>query len=244
MAVQGNLKDMSLTSLISINCNEMNQARLSIKNHGQEATLFFEDGNIVHSALDSQEGDEVIYALLTWEEGMFELEQGVPPPRHTVTAGWSGLLLEGMRRIDEKMAGLEGIQDESLVEETDRPRRMRADTAERLVRDLRRIAGVKGTLVCSEEGQFLIRNGLALYGQDMSSDPLNEAALTAFVGKRAVDLGVLLNAGSLQQAVLTGAERKVMIVTHEQQCFVGLSLWLRTAEAVERMIKNTLRRYQ
>ncbi len=262
MAVQGNLKDMSLTSLISINCNEMNQSRLSIKYQGQEATLFFEDGNIVHSALDSQEGDEVIYTLLTWEEGVFELEQGVPPPRHTVTAGWSGLLLEGMRRIDEEMAGLEANQDEVEVEEKDKteileasnwevdedetesdePRR-RVDTAERLVGDLRKIAGVKGSLVCSGEGQVLSRNGWVLCGQDTGSDPLKEAALTVFVERRAVDLGVFLNAGSLQQAVLTGAERKVMIVIHEQ-CIVGLSLWLRTAEAVERMIKKTLRRYQ
>jgi predicted regulator of Ras-like GTPase activity (Roadblock/LC7/MglB family) len=240
MAVQGNLKDMSLTSLISINCNEMNQSRLSIKYQGQEATLFFEDGNIVHSALDSQEGDEVIYTLLTWEEGVFELEQGVPPPRHTVTASWSGLLLEGMRRMDEEMAGLESNQDEA---EPDGPRKMKVDAAERLVGDLRKIAGVKGSLVCSGEGQVLIRNGWVLSGQDTGSDPLKEASLTAFVGQRAVDLGVLLNAGPLKQAVLTGAERKVMIVTHEQ-CYVGLSLWLRTAEAVERMIKKTLRRYQ
>lgn len=263
MAVQGNLKDMSLTSLVSINCNEMNQARLLIKHHEQEATIFFENGNIVHSTLDSLEGDEVIYALLTWEEGVFELEQGVPPPRYTVTAGWSGLLLEGMRRMDEEMAGLEANQNEAEVKETDKteffeelnwmaggdeaeldgPRKMKVDAAERLVGDLRKIAGVKGSLVCSGEGQVLIRNGWVLSGQDTGSDPLKEAALTAFVGQRAVDLGVLLNAGPLKQAVLTGAERKVMIVTHEQ-CYVGLSLWLRTAEAVERMIKKTLRRYQ
>ncbi len=87
MALRGDLKDMSLSSLISINCNEMNQARLVIRNQGQEGALLFEDGNIAHLVLDSQEGEELIYELLTWEEGEFELEQGVPPPKPTVTTG-------------------------------------------------------------------------------------------------------------------------------------------------------------
>lgn len=107
--VKGNLREMSLTSIVSINCNERNQACLRIRRRGREAALFFEDGQIVHMALDSQEGEEVIYELLTWEEGVFELEQGVSPPKYTVTANWSSLLLEGLHRIDEGAAGRGGM---------------------------------------------------------------------------------------------------------------------------------------
>jgi len=96
---------MSLASLISINCNEMNQARLLVRHQEREATLFFEDGNIVHASLDSREGADAVYELLTWGEGEFKLEHGVPPPRHTVTTGWSALLLEGVQRIDERAVG-------------------------------------------------------------------------------------------------------------------------------------------
>ncbi len=102
--VRGNLREMSLTSIVSINCNERNQARLRIRHRGTEAALFFEDGQIVHMVLDSQEGEDVIYRLLSWEEGAFELKRGVPPPKRTVTADWSGLILEGLHRIDESAA--------------------------------------------------------------------------------------------------------------------------------------------
>lgn len=98
----------------------------------------------------------MIYALLAWDEGVFELEQGIPSPRQTITANWSVLLLKRMRRMDEEMADLETYQDE---EKSDRLRRITTDTAEGLAVDLRGIAGIKGTLVRSREGQVLNRNG-------------------------------------------------------------------------------------
>ena len=130
MAVKGDLKDLSLVNIIQVNCNERNQARLIVRHRGKEAVIFFEDGNIVHTVLSYRKiaearvvtwritGEEVIYELLTWENGEFELEQDVPPPRHTLTADWSGLLLEGMRRIDEGTAKWEVEWDEVEVEDT------------------------------------------------------------------------------------------------------------------------------
>ena len=58
--------------------------------------------------------------------------------------------------MDEEMADLETYQDE---EKSDRLRRITTDTAEGLAVDLRGIAGIKGTLVRSREGQVLNRNG-------------------------------------------------------------------------------------
>lgn len=99
--IRGDLNNMSLTSIVSINCNEGNRAHLVIRRNGQRADIFFDGGNIVHMALDDLEGEEVIYEVLTWENGAFELRQDVPPPKRTVHAAWSGLLLDGLHRIDE-----------------------------------------------------------------------------------------------------------------------------------------------
>lgn len=41
MAVKSDLRDMDLSSIISINCNEMNEARLLIRQQGREASLSF-----------------------------------------------------------------------------------------------------------------------------------------------------------------------------------------------------------
>lgn len=102
--VRGDLSSLSLPSIVQINCEERNEAQLRLRNRGQEGTLFFADGNVVHAELGSQTGEEAVYELLNWEDGSFELEMGAEAPERTIEVGWSGLLLEGMRRIDESTA--------------------------------------------------------------------------------------------------------------------------------------------
>jgi len=232
MAIRGDLKDMPLTTLISVNCNECNQSRLRLRHGGQEAVVFFDEGQIAHVTLGDQQGEEVIYELLTWEEGHFELEMDVPPPARTVSTPWSNLVLDGMRLVDEDAAGWEVQWDKVEAEEA---KQTGDETAERMARDLKRIADIEGALICSRKGQVL--------GQNTSGDPVKEAALTAFVGCRAEVLGVLLNAGRLKQVVLAGEKRRVMIVVHEQS-YVGLSLARQTSESVAQAIQTTLRRYR
>jgi DNA-binding response OmpR family regulator/predicted regulator of Ras-like GTPase activity (Roadblock/LC7/MglB family) len=103
--VRGHLSTLSLPSIVQINCEERNEAKMRLRRHGQEATIFFADGNVTHAEVGSRVGEEAVYELLTWDEGSFDLEMGVAAPERTIHVGWSGLLLEGMRRIDERSAG-------------------------------------------------------------------------------------------------------------------------------------------
>ena len=146
MPVKGNLKDIGLTSLISINCNEMNQARLSIMNHGKQAVIFFNEGNIVHAELDSQEGEDVLFELLQWEEGDFNLEQGVQAAEQTVHTPWSGILLEGLQRIDERDAGVNREEDSDRLEFT------KTANAGKVLAAVQRVVGVNAVLLYSREG--------------------------------------------------------------------------------------------
>jgi hypothetical protein len=115
MAVSGDLADMDVTSIISVNCNEMNQARLLIRHYGREASIFFADGNIVHMSLGSMEGEEVIHEVLDWKEGTFELEQGILSPTRSVTKSWSELLLSGMQHLDQQASpGVDQPLDEGF----------------------------------------------------------------------------------------------------------------------------------
>jgi predicted regulator of Ras-like GTPase activity (Roadblock/LC7/MglB family) len=102
MGMHGNLHDMTIADLIQHNCQDRKTAQLFIKNVNQQASLFFKDGNVVHAVSGDQEGEEVVYQILGWEEGIFSLETGVEPPAVTITRSWSGLLLEGAKRLDEK----------------------------------------------------------------------------------------------------------------------------------------------
>lgn len=226
---------MRLTSLISVNCNEQNQARLSIKRQGQEAALYFEGGRIVHAVCDLREGNEVVYDLLTWDEGEFELEAAVPSPKQTVDMDWSGLILEGMRRLDESKAEPDifaGVTD--FVETGTSP--AAAAMADRMAKGLKRIAGVDQVVVCSLEGEILAQEG--------AGDALSTAALTVFTGQQALFLQLMLNADTPGQVALIGEKRKMLIISQEQR-YIGLVLSPRvSAESLMPSVRETLLRYR
>ncbi len=204
MAVQGNLIDISLSSLISINCNEMNQARLHVKHRDQEGTLFFDEGDIVHMTLGAQEGEDVIFELLTWEDGTFELTKNIRAPKRSVETNWSHLLLEGLRRIDEQ-ALVRSDEDDEAEREQQKAER---EAAERMAKDLTRINGIESALVTSKYGDVI--------GFELTKDPKAAAALAAFAGRRADELGILLNAGALEQITMSGDNWRTIVFPTEK----------------------------
>jgi predicted regulator of Ras-like GTPase activity (Roadblock/LC7/MglB family) len=99
--MKGDLRDMGIADLIQHNCQDRKTAQVSIAHSGRQAVLFFQDGDVVHAGLEDKAGEEVIYEILKWEDGTFEMENNVAPPARTIQKNWSSLLLEGARRLDE-----------------------------------------------------------------------------------------------------------------------------------------------
>lgn len=102
MAVQGDLKDMNLPSLVQMICLERRRSALVLRRRGKEGTILFEDGQIVHAQVGSLVGEEAVYQLLHWTDGAFQVSNHVTISGRTVTLPWSHLLLEGLRRLDEQ----------------------------------------------------------------------------------------------------------------------------------------------
>ena len=144
-ALEGDLSMMSLASIIQINCEERNQAQLVLNHQGSEAQIFFNEGDIIHAEVGNQTGDEAIYELLRWEDGSFRLKMDAEPSARTINKGWSGLLLEGMRRIDEATAGWspDGEEDIELSDESDDNQ-----LQVRIVKALSNIQDVTSAMIC------------------------------------------------------------------------------------------------
>lgn len=104
MALQGNLHDMTVADLIQHTCQDRKTAQLTINHRGQDAQLFFKDGNVVHATLGDVQGEEVVYDVLGWEEGTFALQADVATPLTSIQRSWSGLLMNGARLLDERSA--------------------------------------------------------------------------------------------------------------------------------------------
>jgi predicted regulator of Ras-like GTPase activity (Roadblock/LC7/MglB family) len=111
----GNLQDMSVADLIQHNCQELRTACLSVKNHQGQGDLYFEDGKIVHASLNGQTGENVVYEILGWEEGTFDLQMGVTSATVTINRGWSSLLIEGARRLDENETNSKQLDTEFMI---------------------------------------------------------------------------------------------------------------------------------
>jgi len=213
--VRGRLRSMSLPSIVQINCTERNQALLRIRDSGQEGTMYFAGGEVVHATLGSLVGEEAVYALLTWSDGKFELEMGSRAPRKSINTGWSGLLLEGMRRLDEEAADLSAGKP--------RPEGVKDEMTQDLAEALKMIEGVIGVVVTARDGVVL--------SHVLEGDPELEGAVAAFVGNAASQAGESLSLGIFNWGTVT-LGKETMLVMEQSDYYLGLMLGERASPAM------------
>ncbi len=104
MPLSGTLKDLSLPSLIQLQCGEQRPCQVHLVRRGREAVLGFANGELVHAHVGSRAGDQAIYELVGWEDAEFQVTYTIDPPEQNIFTPWTALLLEGMRLLDEARA--------------------------------------------------------------------------------------------------------------------------------------------
>jgi len=97
----GNLKFMSLGTLLSINCNEQQTVRIVIENSHSSGEIFIENGNIVHAEIDSEIGEAAFHKIFAIKEGTFSSYLDEKSTQKSITRNWSRLLLDAARQQDE-----------------------------------------------------------------------------------------------------------------------------------------------
>jgi len=74
---------------------------LTIRQGSQQAVVHLRDGQVVEATCEGRSGAEVIYRLLGWREGEFDFTRTLRPVTRSVHDSTEGLIMEGMRRLDE-----------------------------------------------------------------------------------------------------------------------------------------------
>ena len=100
--VAGSLKDLALPDLMQILHHGRKSGKVSVKSSGREGQLHFHEGRMVHATLDQLAGEEAVYEMLTFSEGSFALDPAFMPTESTIKASPEMVILEGLRRLDEK----------------------------------------------------------------------------------------------------------------------------------------------
>jgi CheY-like chemotaxis protein len=76
---------------------------LRVRNRAGDGLLYFAQGAILHAATSRNVGDEAFYEIMMWSGGEFSMQVGLQTPERTVKSNWQELLMESVRRIDERV---------------------------------------------------------------------------------------------------------------------------------------------
>jgi CheY-like chemotaxis protein len=89
--------------------------------HGRQAAIYFREGKVIDAEAGTLQGEDAVYRLLTWNDGEFEVVFRVVRRRQVIQTSSQGLLMEGMRRLDEWSRLLEQLPPLSHRFEVDMP---------------------------------------------------------------------------------------------------------------------------
>lgn len=101
MAITGDLTDVGIAEVIQLLNATRKTGVLTVSAGGDTYTIYCRNGRIVHATGYGREGEEVIYELVGHNSGYFHFEQGQIDSPATIKADTLGLIMEGMRRLDE-----------------------------------------------------------------------------------------------------------------------------------------------
>jgi CheY-like chemotaxis protein len=98
----GNLSDMGVVDLVQTLEMGKKSGALHIQGrNAQAAVVYFREGKILDCELGKLAGEGAFYRLLNWQEGEFAIDFKPIEREERIAASTQGLLMEGMRRIDE-----------------------------------------------------------------------------------------------------------------------------------------------
>ncbi len=117
---QGVLSDLELTDIIQMLCLAKRTALLHLKHRDHRGRIVFDGGEVVHAEFDGEVGPQAVYEMLDLRQGDIFMQSDFEPVERSVEMGWQDMLLEGVKRIDEK----------HLQEEKDRSLKRRSEAAE------------------------------------------------------------------------------------------------------------------
>jgi DNA-binding response OmpR family regulator len=108
---QGVLSDLELTDIIQMLCLAKRTALLHLKHRDHRGRIVFDAGEVTHAEFDGIQGPEAVYEMLDLRQGDIFMQSDFEPTDRTIDMGWQDLLLEGVRRTDERR--LEQAQQKS-----------------------------------------------------------------------------------------------------------------------------------
>ncbi len=97
----GHLADMAVVDLIQTIEISRKSGVIHFETELGDATVYFRDGQLIDGEMGWRQGEPAIYRLLGLSDGSFEVEFKTINRGQVIQESTQGLLMEGMRRVDE-----------------------------------------------------------------------------------------------------------------------------------------------
>jgi predicted regulator of Ras-like GTPase activity (Roadblock/LC7/MglB family) len=217
MAIEGDLREMSLPALVQYACTDGQQACLTVQRGSESAHLFFLGGDLVHASLDDEMGEEAFYRILKWEDGTFRLASNGDIPQTSITTPWSVLLVNGLQRADEE------TWDENEVHEEE------SEMPENIQDILKELAGqVPGFMTAAIVGM----DGLGIADYSVGSVDAESIGAQLTLLLKLVDTTVTKLTNDEVEDYLLTTENAYLLAWHleDKQYFLGLIADRRTGK--------------
>jgi DNA-binding response OmpR family regulator len=99
--LRGTLQQMNVIDLLQSLELSRKTCRLTLTTNDDRCELFFSEGQINHATYGDLSGDDAVYKVLTWQDGNFQIDFTLSSTEQTITRSTQGLLMEGLRLLDE-----------------------------------------------------------------------------------------------------------------------------------------------
>ncbi len=99
--IKGKLTEISLIDWMQSLEQGRKTCALILRSGQEQAALYFSEGNCTHAVCGDLKGDPAVFKVLAWMDGDWEVDFQKNSAEHTTTMSTQGLMMEGLRIMDE-----------------------------------------------------------------------------------------------------------------------------------------------
>lgn len=114
-AFAGDLEKMSIGEVVQTITLTRKNGRLLVVNGAKRGEVYFQDAMVTYADVDRKKGEEAVYRLLAWKNGQFKFDSGALAKTRNLQKSAEGLLMEGMRRLDEYARLLDALPSRDAI---------------------------------------------------------------------------------------------------------------------------------
>ena len=115
--VRGSLAQMNVIDLVQSLEMGRKSCLLTLTKDGEKCEVYFKDGQVPHAVYGSLKGDEAVFNVLRWTGGNFQINFDGKTKQQSTTLNTQGLLMEGLRLLDESKrdGGTKSEEEEDVL---------------------------------------------------------------------------------------------------------------------------------